>query len=85
MRVSYKGRTKDYDYRIAEVSFNEEKEQEIFDRVVFFMERVKEYTVDCVTEGYAICEVCDKEEFEIFAKEWREATKMVKNCMKFGF
>ena len=28
MRVTYKGRSKDYDYRVAEVTFNDENKKE---------------------------------------------------------
>lgn len=85
MTVTYKGMKKDFEYRVAEISFDEEKEEEIFDRVVFFMEKVKGYEVDVVTDGYAVCEVVDRNEFTFFAKEWRKAVKMIRNCMKFGF
>ena len=45
MRISYKGRSKDYDYRVAEVTFNDEnkKEQTIVERAIFFLERTKGY------------------------------------------
>lgn len=46
MRISYKGRSKDYDYRVA---------------------------------------VEDMDEFKMFSKDWREAVKMIKDCMKYGF
>ena len=85
MKVTYKGMKKDFEYRVAEINFNEEEEIELFDRVVFLMEKVKGYEVEVVTEGYAVCKVEDKNEFKMFAKEWREAVKMIKNCMKFGF
>lgn len=85
MTVTYKGMTKDFDYRIAEINFDEENETEIVGRAIFFMERVKGYKIDVVTDCYAVCEVEDRDEFKMFSKEWREAVKMIKNCMKFGF
>lgn len=86
MTVTYKGMEKDvFEYRVAEINFNEEKELNIVERVVSFMEKVKGYEIDVITEGYAVCEVEDRNEFKMFAKEWREAVKMIKNCMKFGF
>lgn len=85
MTVTYKGMTSDYPYRVAEINFNEETETTLVNRVVFFMEKVKGYQVDIATSGYALCEVEDKQEFITFSREWREAVKMIKNCMKFGF
>lgn len=85
MTVTYKGMTNDFQYRVAEVNFNEETETTLVNRVVFFMEKVKGYKVDVATSGYAVCEVEDRKEFVMFAREWREAVRMIKNCMKFGF
>ena len=77
MRISYKGRSKDYDYRVAEVTFNDEnkKEQTIVERAIFFLERTKGYRIDMPVPGYAICEVEDMDEFKMFSKDWREAVK----------
>lgn len=85
MTVTYKGMKNDYEYRVAEINFNEEKEETLVNKVAFFMEKVKGYKVDVVTNGYAVCEVEDRKEFTTFAREWREAVRMTKNCMKFGF
>ena len=85
MTVTYKGMTSDYPYRVAEINFDEETETTLVNRVVFFMEKVKGYKVDIATSGYVVCEVEDKQEFNTFAREWREAVKMIKNCIKFGF
>lgn len=85
MTLTYKGMTSDFQYRVAEVNFNEETEITLVNRVVFFMEKVKGYKVDIATSGYAVCEVEDRQEFTTFAREWREAVRMIKNCMKFGF
>ena len=87
MRVTYKGRSKDYDYRVAEVTFDDEskKEQTIVERAIFFLERIKGYRIDVPVPGYAICEVEDMDEFKMFSKDWREAVKMIKDCMKYGF
>lgn len=87
MRVTYKGRSKDYDYRVAEVTFNDEskKDQTIVERAIFFLERIKGYRIDISVPGYAICEVEDMDEFKMFSKDWHEAVKMIKDCMKYGF
>lgn len=86
MTVTYKGRTKDFDYRIAEINFDDEneKEQTVVNRAIFFMERIKGYKIDVPVAGYATCEVEDMDEFKTFAKDWREAVKSIKWWMKFG-
>lgn len=68
MTVTYKGMTKDFDYRVAEINFDEENETEIVGRAIFFMERVKGYKIDVVTDCYAVCEVeATKEEIREYA------------------
>ena len=57
----------------------------IVERAIFFLERIKGYRIDMPVPGYAICEVEDMDEFKMFSKDWREAVKMIKDCMKYGF
>lgn len=87
MTVTYKGMTQDFEYRVAEVNYDDEnkKEVELVERTIFLMEKVKGYKIDTVTPGYVQCEVEDKAEYMEFAKEWREIVKMFKLCKKFGF
>lgn len=87
MTVGYKGMSKDYEYRLAEINFDEdnEKESELAARLFFFLENVKGYSIDHVTDGYMICEVEDKDEYKVFKKDYKEAKKMILNCMKYGF
>ena len=77
MTVTYKGMDKEFNYRVAEINFDEDKEFEIVERVAFFMNKVKGYTVDIVTESYAMCEVENLDEFKDFAREWRAGVKMM--------
>ena len=87
MTINYKGATKDYDYRIAEISYNDEdkKEKELIDRLVFFMNRIKGWDLTNVTAGWAVCEVENKKEYELFKADYKKAKKMISNCIKFGF
>lgn len=39
MTVTYKGMTNDFQYRVAEINFDEEIETTLVNRVVFFMEK----------------------------------------------
>lgn len=85
MRVNYKGMSKDYEYRIVEINFDSEDEQILADRLFFFLDRIKGWSIDVVAEGYAICKVEDKEEYHCFVNDYKSARKMICNCMKFGF
>ena len=87
MTVNYKGCDKDFEYRLAEINFNEEneKEVELARRLEFFLERVKGYSIDHPVEGYMTCEVEDMNEYKEFKRDYKEAKKMILNCMKYGF
>lgn len=76
MRISYKGRSKDYDYRVAEVTFNDEnkKEQTIVERAIFFLERTKGYRIDMPVPGYAICK----------AQKWRYIRVLRRRCKRLA-
>lgn len=87
MTINYKGCDKDFEYRLAEITFDEDskKESELAERLAFFLEKVKGYSVDHVTDGYMTCEVEDMNEYKEFKKDYKEAKKMILNCMKYGF
>lgn len=84
MTINYKGRTSDYEYRIAEVEYSE-NEMELIDRMVFFLNRVKGWDLVNAVEGWAYCEVEDKKEYELFKADYMKAKKMISNSLKFGF
>ncbi len=84
MTINYKGMDKDFKYRVAEINFNE-NEMELMERLAFWLEKVKGYSVDIVTDGYALVEVEDINEYKEFVKDYKEGKKMIKNCMKYGF
>ena len=87
MTISYKGCDKNFKYRLAEINFCEENEREaeLAQRLVFFLKNVKGYSINHAVEGYITCEVEDMNEYKDFKRDYREAKKMILNCMKYGF
>lgn len=85
MRVNYKGMDKNFDYRVAEINFDGDTELTLMERIAFFLNRVKGYSVDIITDGYALVEVDNMREYKEFVMDYKEAKKMIKDCMKFGF
>lgn len=87
MTIGYKGMTKDYEYRIAEINFNEdnEKEKTLAERLIFFLKNVKGYSIDYSIYGYITYQVENMDEYKEFKRDYKEAKKMILNCMKYGF
>lgn len=85
MTINYKGHDKDFGYRLAEISFDEEKESELSERLIFFLERVKGYSFSVLFDGYVACDVENMDEYKTFKRDYKEAKKMILNCMKYGF
>lgn len=83
MTINYKGCTKDYPYRVAEINYREE-EVELFNRLVFFLERIS-WEVESVTDGYALIQVDNFEQYKELVQDYKARKRVVKNCMKFGF
>lgn len=83
MRVNYKGMDADYNYRVAEIAFEEEK-LNVMERIAFLM-RIHSWNIDIVTDGYAMCEVNDIDEYKEFMKDWKACKKCILDCIKFGF
>ena len=84
MTINYKGYSNDYKYRVAEISFDTEKESKLMDRMQAFLEKVHGYTVD-ICDGLALIEVDSREEYEMVVEDYKAAKKMLKNCMRYGF
>lgn len=84
MKINYKGMDKNFEYRIAEINFNE-NEMKLMERLAFWFEKVKGWKVDIATDDYALVEVEDMNEYKEFVKDYKEGKKMIKNCMKYGF
>ena len=84
MTVSYKGIDADYNYRVAEIFFDDETEQKIYDRIEKVM-KIRGWELNQVTNGYASCKVDNMEEYRDFVKDYKEVKKSVKLWKKFGF
>lgn len=69
--------------RLAEISYNE-NESTLMDRMAKLLE-VKGWKVDTGVEGWASVEVLDRDEYNQFVEDYKEAKRCIKNCMKFGF
>lgn len=83
MTVNYKGMDKDFNYRLAEINYNEDTEQRIISRIEQVM-RIKGYEINQVTDGYASCEVDSMDEYREFVKDYKDVKKAVKLWEKFG-
>ena len=82
MTVNYKGTDKEFAYRVAEIGF-EEREQKLYSKIEQMM-NIKGWKLNQVTDGYALCEVENKEEYKDFAKDYKEVKKSAKLQLKFG-
>lgn len=87
MTINYKGISKDYEYRVAEISYNEDdkKDTELAERVAFFLKRIKGWDIDTSVSGWMVCEVENMDEYKEFKKDYKESKKMILSCMKYGF
>lgn len=83
MTVNYKGMDKDFNYRLAEINFNEDTEQRLIDRMEQVM-RIQGYEINQVTNGYAKCEVENFDDYKQFVKEYKKTKRAVKLWEKFG-
>lgn len=83
MRVNYKGMDRDYNYRVAEISWDDEnqKEENAIHRIAYLME-VLGWNIEIVTNGYALCEVDDKEAYTEFMRDWKDCKKSIKTNQK---
>ncbi len=83
MTVNYKGMDKDFDYRLAEINFDEDTEQTLMDKIEKVM-NIKGYDLNQVTRGYASCEVEDIDEYKQFVRDYKEVKKSAKLWIRFG-
>lgn len=83
MIVTYKGKDADYNYRVAEIGFNDD-ETSVIERISKLMS-IKGWNIEIVTDGYALCKVEDREEYTEFMKDWKAAKRCIMNCIKYGF
>ena len=80
MKVSYKGQDSDFNYRVAEISYNDDnkKEIDILSDIASLMEKFG-WKIDIVGCGYASCEVDDIDDYKSFMEDWKECKKLVRN------
>lgn len=78
MRVNYKGCGRDFNFRVAEISFTE-NELRTMERIEKAM-NVKGWDLNIITDGYASCKVDDYEEYTEFVEDYKNAKKSVKLC-----
>lgn len=84
MTINYKGMDADYRYRTAEIYFNDDEKQ-LMIRLEDFLERIKGWKSSGICGDMCIFEVNDIDEYKEFVADYKEAKKMLKNCIKFGF
>ena len=83
MTVNYKGMDAGFEYRLAEINFDEEQEQKFYNRLEQVM-RIKGWNLNLVTEGYASCEVENISEYKQFVSDYKEVKKSIRLWNKFG-
>lgn len=86
MRINYKGISAEYKYRVAEINYDDESEKEILlmDKIQNLLEK-QGYILDIAVSGYAVVEVEDREEYNIFKKDYMKAKKKVLSEIKNRF
>ena len=83
LTVGYEGnRSNSRGYRLAVVSFDEASEEK-YQRISFLM-HIKGWELEQV-DMCGQCEVLDRDEYNEFVADWKEAKKCITNCMKHGF
>ena len=83
MRVGYKGVSLGFTHRLAEISFDVSEFKKV-ERIACAM-KIKGWKVDIVTDEFALCEVDDKEAYNMFMRDWKDCKRVITNCMKYGF
>ena len=70
--------------RIAEISYDEDTEQTLLDKMKKPLE-IRGWSMDNGVGGWAAVEVEDMEEYKEFMKDYKEIKRAAKNWIKFGF
>lgn len=85
MRINYKGLFRDKtkeEHRLAEITFVESEERD-YERMAQVM-GIKGWDMQLVTDGYALCEVEDHEEYKTLLVDWKAVKKSIALWRKFG-
>ena len=83
MVVSYKGKDPNYSHRVAEITYDEDKEQNKLERIQKVM-KIQGWDIDIITPGYAICEVDDMDTYKVFVEDWKKVKQSVALWTKYG-
>ncbi len=86
MKVSYKGKSEDSDYRLAEICYKGDELSKL-DNIIEYFEQNTYYHITNVclcgdgkdAEGYTNCEVDDLDDYKNFMTEWKAAKKRFAN------
>lgn len=54
------------------------------DKIEYIMNNVRGWNLNSVTNGYAMCEVADYDEYKSFVKEYKEVKKSAMLQIRFG-
>ena len=81
MLVNYKGATEDFNYRLAEINFDDNEYKKL-ERIAFLM-KIKGWEIEIGVLGYATCKVENKKEYKEFMKNWKDSKRCITNSMKY--
>lgn len=86
MKVNYKGMDKDFNYRLAEICFDDENESEVktMNDLAILMKIHGGYNIEIVTDGYACAEVDDHEDYEEFVRLYKKYKHHCSIWRKYG-
>lgn len=82
MIVNYKGMDKDFEYRLAEISFDDEEEKKL--EYIAKVMKIKGWEIEIVTNNYAMVRLDSYCEYKDFMKDWKEVKKSVALWKKFN-
>mgnify|MGYP006943581313 CR=1 FL=1 len=78
MQVSYKGMTKDYDFRVAEINYDDVEEYEKVEEMIKIMNKTGGWNIVNGVAGCASCQIENKSEYREFMKDWKASKKELK-------
>lgn len=82
MVANYKGMDSEFRYRIAELNWDEDKEEEKANLVIDIMEKDYGWSHWSLFGGYACIEVEDLNEYRYFMKDLKKAKKQASEYFK---
>lgn len=89
MTIKYYGQLRDchQNTRVAEIGFDEQnaKDVELADRLIGLMEKVTPWEIAGGFDDCYLVSIEDKNDYDDFKEWYKEAKKMLIQCMKYGF